>query len=117
MSLVPEQWEFLKDFAKLIIKAEELGFTVSGGELYRTIEQQNIYVKDGRSTTYRSKHLRRLAIDLYFFIREKNGKLKLTWDKNILQPLGDFWESLSPKNSWGGNWNSFKDVPHFERRA
>ena len=28
-----------------------------------------------------------------------------------------FWESLNQKNSWGGNWASFKDVPHFERRT
>jgi hypothetical protein len=34
-----------------------------------------------------------------------------------LKPVGEFWESLDTKNSWGGNWNSFKDVPHFERRA
>jgi hypothetical protein len=24
---------------------------------------------------------------------------------------------LNSKNSWGGNWKSFKDIPHFERRV
>jgi hypothetical protein len=31
--------------------------------------------------------------------------------------VGDHWESLDPKNSRGGNWKSFKDLPHFERRV
>jgi hypothetical protein len=39
------------------------------------------------------------------------------YDKAVLQPLGDYWEGLNKKNSWGGNWNTFKDVPHFERRV
>jgi len=112
MSLVTEQAAFLLDAAKLIQKATELGFTVTGGELARTPEQQAIYVKTGRSKTMNSIHLKRCAIDLNFF---KDGKL--VYDIPTLKPVGDFWESLNPKNSWGGNWKSFKDVPHFERRV
>jgi len=40
----------------------------------------------------------------------------LTYDIAVLRPLGEYWQSLHPKNSWGGFWKSFKDVPHFERR-
>lgn len=112
MSLSEQQAIFLKHACKLIEHATSLGFMVTGGELYRTAEQQQIYVKTGRSKTMESYHLRRLAIDLNFF---KDGQL--IYDKKVLQPLGDFWESLDTKNSWGGNWNSFKDIPHFERRA
>lgn len=112
MSLVNEQAAFLLDAARLIQKATETGWTVTGGELYRTAEQQEIYVKSGRSKTMNSNHLKRLAIDLNFF---KDGKL--IYDQNALQSIGNYWESLSPKNSWGGNWDSFKDTPHFERRA
>ena len=57
-----------------------------------------------------SIHLKRCAIDLNFF---KDGKL--TYDIPTLKPVGDYWESLHPKNQWGGNWKSFKDVPHFQR--
>ena len=110
MSLVKEQAAFLKDVVKLLAKAEELGFVVTGGELYRTPEQQQIYVKTGRSKTMNSIHLKRCAIDLNFF---KDGKL--TYDARLLQPLGDYWESLDARNQWGGNWKSFKDVPHFQR--
>lgn len=112
MSLVQEQQLFLLDAVRLIAYATKLGFCVTGGELYRTTEQQEIYVKTGRSKTMDSKHLKRCAIDLNFF---KYGKL--VYDKTLLQPVGDYWESLNKKNSWGGNWNNFKDVPHFERRV
>lgn len=111
MSLVLEQAKFLKDVVKLLQKCEELGFTVTAGELYRTPEQQQIYVSSGRSKTMKSNHLRRCAIDLNFF---KNGDL--VYDTNVLKPLGDYWKSLDPKNDWGGFWLSFKDVPHFERK-
>lgn len=111
MSLVTEQAKFLKDVCKLLAKAEEMKLVVTAGELYRTTEQQQIYVKTGRSKTMNSNHLRRCAIDLNFFV---DGKL--TYDISILTPLGLYWKSLDPKNDWGGFWRSFKDVPHFERR-
>ena len=68
MSLVTEQAAFLLDVCKLIQFATERGFTVTGGELYRTLEQQQIYIKTGRSKTMNSMHLKRCAIDLNFFI-------------------------------------------------
>ena len=109
MSLVAEQAAFLQDVCKLVAFATERGYVVTGGELYRTAEQQQIYVKTGRSKTMDSRHLQRLAIDLNFF---KGGQL--TYDT---AELGKFWEGLSPKNSAGMFWRSFKDAPHFERRA
>lgn len=109
MSMVQEQAAFLLDVAKLVQYATEQGLLVTGGELYRTAEQQQIYVKTGRSKTMKSEHLKRLAIDLNFF---KDGKL--TYD---VPEVGRYWESLSPKNSAGMFWQSFKDGPHFERRV
>ena len=112
MSLVKEQAAFLLDVARLINKATELGFVVTGGELARTPEQQAIYVKTGRSKTLNSIHLKRCAIDLNFF---KDGQI--IWDKGILAPLGAYWESLHAKNRWGGNFKSLVDCPHFERNV
>ncbi|MFN9193831.1 MAG: M15 family metallopeptidase [Pseudomonadota bacterium] len=112
MSLVPEQAAFLLDVCRLIQYATSQGWTITGGELYRTLEQQQIHVKAGRSKTMNSNHLRRLAIDLNFF---KDGKL--VWDKNTIAPLGSYWETLHPKNRWGGNFRSLVDVPHFERNV
>jgi len=114
MSLVDEQAAFLLDITKLIIKANELGFLVTGKELQRSIAEQKQFVKEKRSKTLKSNHLNCTALDLYFFIKV-DGKNKLTYDIPLLKPLGDFWESLNPKNRWGGNWRNFKDIPHFER--
>ena len=116
MSLVNEQAAFLHDVMKLIQFSTEQAFVVTGGELYRPVEMQEIYVRSGRSKTMNSRHLKRCAIDLNFFLQQ-DGKLQLTYDLVLLKKIGDYWEGLNSKNSWGGNWNSFKDVPHFERRV
>lgn len=116
MSFSDEQWKFLQDVSKLILKAEELGYKLTGGELFRTIEQQKIYVDSGRSKTMKSNHLRRLAIDLNFFIKDSN-KWILTWNIDKIEPLGKYWESLSSNNRWGGHFEFFKDVSHFERNV
>lgn len=110
MSLVAEQAAFLLDVCKLVNYATEQGFTVTGGELARSAEQQAIHVQSGRSRTMNSLHLRRCAIDLNFI---KDGKL--VYDKTVLAPLGRFWESLHKANSWGGNGISLVDTPHFSR--
>ena len=110
MPLANEQAAFLLDVCKLIPYATSLGFMITGGELERRIEMQEIYIKTGRSKTMNSMHLKKCGIDLNFF-----KDTKLVYDIKLLKPIGDYWESLNPKNKWGGNWNSFKDVPHFQR--
>ncbi len=115
-SMIQEQSTFLLHVSELIRKAAELGFMTSGGELFRTPEQQALHVKNGRSTTMNSQHLKRLAVDLNFFKPDASGEPRLTYGIEDLRPLGTYWESLDPANRWGGNWNTFKDTPHFERR-
>ena len=106
MSKVNEQWLFLQDVAKLIIFIADNKLVATGGELWRTAEQQAIYVKKGLSKTMQSKHLERLAIDLNFI---DHGKI-IDCPDNV----GDFWESLCIKNEWGGRWH-FRDLGHFQR--
>ncbi len=113
MSLVNEQDLFLRHVAMLINKVHLMGYQVTGGELWRTPEQQEIYFKNGKSKTLTaSKHLNRLAIDLNFF---KDGKLIVK--RNELFEIGNYWEGLDDKNKWGGNWTSIVDTPHFERQV
>lgn len=118
MSQVAEQAAFLLDFCKLVLFATEQGYVLTGGELHRPPEMQEIYVKTGRSKTMNSMHPLRRAGDLNIF---KSGRLCSAAE---LAPLGRFWEGLSPKNRWGGNFDKdwskadgFVDGPHFERRA
>lgn len=112
MTLSEEQAAFLLDACRLIQYATQFGWRVTGGELARTPEQQEIYFKAGKSKTLASNHLRRLAIDLNF-IRGGN----LVTDPVQLAPLGAYWEGLHPYNRWGGNFKSFTDTPHFERNV
>ncbi len=110
MTLRDDQNQFLSDVAKLIQYTQSHGFTMSGGELFRTEDQQAICVKKGLSKTYKSKHLTRLAIDFNFF---KDGKI--IDDPKTLEPIGRYWESLSDVNVWGGRWKSPEDPYHFQR--
>lgn len=107
MTLGQEQQLFSRDLVKLLTKAFELGYEVRMGEVLRPVEMQELYVRTGRSKTMKSQHLKKLAADLHFF---KNGEGPI-----YPKELGDYWESLSTVNRWGGNWKSFKDQPHFER--
>lgn len=112
MSLGARQEAFSRDFVKLLQRALDLGYQIRLGEVQRPLEMQQLYVKTGRSKTMASNHLDKCAADVFFL---KDGKI--IYGPQLKADLGDFWESLSPKNSWGGNWKSFKDEPHFERRA
>ena len=119
MGLNTKQWEFLKNVGKLIkfienvaeIKEIEDNVTLfcTAGEIYRTEFQQKEYVRLGLSKTLHSYHLKRLAIDLNFFI---DGTL--TYDKEDIEIFGKYWETLNEENKWGGNFKSFEDNAHFE---
>jgi hypothetical protein len=108
MSLRREQSAFARDIVRLLLYADAQGYEYTFGEFERPIEMQKLHVAAGRSQTMNSNHLRRCAADIYFF---RDGKLTFN-----IEDLGRFWESLDPKNRWGGNWKTFKDVPHFERQ-
>lgn len=106
MRLGEHQEAFSRDLVKLISKAHELGYGVRIGEVFRTAEQQAIYVKTGRSKTSNSMHLKKCAADLHF---TRGGQLCYP------EALGRFWESLDPLNQAGMFWKNFKDDPHFQR--
>ena len=112
MKLSDHQFEFLKDLLLLldfIINIKK--YKVTGNELFRPQEMQDIRVAQGLSKAKVSNHLLKCAIDLNIFI---NGKL--TYEKKDLEEIGVFWESLNSLNYWGGFWK-FKDTPHFERNV
>lgn len=109
MTLGEKQEKFSKNVAKLFNFILENGYQIRIGECQRTVEQQKIYFKQGKSKTMNSNHLKKLAIDLFIF---KNGEWFIS--KSQLQKIGDFWESLDKNNRWGGNFISFVDCPHFE---
>jgi hypothetical protein len=109
--LVLHQFDFLKDVARLIDHASSLPYVVTGGELWRPPETQDLYFRQGKSKVrVGGNHGKRLAIDLNIF------NLDGSWSTlEQIRPLGVFWEGLSLYNRWGGNFTTLKDGPHFER--
>ena len=112
MSMVEQQCAFFDDARKLIdwVRAD-LGWLVTSGEFWRPVEMQQIYVRTGRSKTMNSRHLQRMAMDLNFFDKAGNPIVNF----GDLAKVGMKWESMNPKNRWGGNFKNFKDTPHYER--
>jgi len=93
--------------AKLILKAQEMGYLVSLGEAWRPNETALMYQRQGKGIA-KSNHCIRLAIDLNLF---KNNALLTSADQ--YEPLGTWWESQSTPEytcRWGGR---FHDAYHF----
>jgi len=119
MKTSDHQWNFLQDIARLIeFAGKHKCYKLTGGQLERPQILQDIYVKQGKSWTSDSDHLRKLAIDFNIFIDgDYIGNIKIyTLHKDKIDLLGYFWESLSPYNYWGGFWKN-KDTPHFGRKT
>ena len=91
-----KQAEFLTAVAHLLSWAHRQGLKVTGGELYRSVEQQAIYYTKGRSKKRYSRHQDRLAIDLNLII---DGKLA---HKEDYRALGEEWERSG--GLWGGRY-------------
>jgi len=109
--LLENQQAFAFKVAYLIVHAHNLGYQVTLGDAYRdTRLHGEMGVKKGYGNA-KSFHKQRLAIDLNLF---KDGKL--TYEIKDYEPLGKYWESLDPKNEYGGFW-TWKDAPHFQRNT
>lgn len=109
MTLSDHQWEFLQDQSLIVAYAKRRGWKLTGGELHRLPETQEILRKQGASKVSEGQHQKRLAIDLNLFI---DGQYQR--ETEAYRELGEFWESLNPYNRWGGSWGW--DGNHFERR-
>lgn len=100
MSLVQEQVAFLRDVRRFLDHAEQQGLLASGGELARTPSPVSPAAVQ-RIGPLDDLHLRRCAIELTFYA-SKDDDLLPVLDAARLRPLGAHWESLDPRNRWGG---------------
>lgn len=115
MTTSEHQATFLRQIALLVIWADEMGYRVRAGQFHRSDEEQLRLRREGRSHTDRSRHQDRLAADLILDLWDGEHWVYQT-DSPAYKPLGDFWKSLNSLNVWGGDWTSFPDGNHFERR-
>lgn len=101
----------LINVVELALKYSTIDFGISEG--LRSLETQKEYVKRGVSTTMNSRHLTGHAIDVYAYI---GGSAR--WEWPLYQEINRAFEKaaheLKIDITWGGDWNSFRDGPHYE---
>ena len=93
------------------IKNSPLDFSITEG--LRTKERQKELFSAGKSQTMNSRHLTGKAVDIAVLV---DGKI--TWDFSKYQVVADHIKKAAKELKidivWGGDWQSFKDGPHFE---
>ena len=93
----------------LSISPYDFGIT----EGLRTIEKQKEYVKAGKSQTMNSYHLKGKAVDIKVY---KDGEV--TWDLKYYKEIADLVKKIAEhdglKITWGGDWKTLVDGPHFQ---
>jgi len=79
----------------------------------RTVEEQRRLVADGKSRTMNSRHLTGHAVDVVAMI---DGKVSWVFAHyaEISKAFKAAAKSLDIQIAWGGDWESFRDGPHFE---
>jgi len=94
---------------------KQLGIDLLITSSYRSIAEQNKLYAQGRTTPGaivtkakggQSFHNFKVAFDVCPLV---GGKLAWNYD---FKKIGKIWESLD--GEWGGNWVSFKDMPHMQ---
>ena len=94
-------------------------FVVTEG--LRTLERQRQLLAKGASTTLKSRHLTGHAVDLYAWVDlDVDGKVEFVEMTNprLLTQIADAIKVAAGREMvaivWGGDWRTFKDLPHFE---
>ncbi len=102
MTLSDLQWQHLQNVAVLALYAARRGWKLTQGRAKQ-------YPGD-KFHTPTSQHNKALANDLNLFKWVDGGWVYVSSTEHHRE-LGEFWESLSPHNRWGGR---FEDGNHYE---
>ena len=93
------------------IKNSPLDFSITEG--LRTKERQKELFSAGKSQTMNSRHLTGKAVDIAVLVAGA-----ITWDFAKYQIVAGHIKKVAKELNidivWGGDWQSFKDGPHFE---
>jgi len=102
------------DLVKVVehaINISAVDFTVLEG--VRTPERQKLLRDSGASQTLNSRHITGHAVDLCAFV---DGEVR--WDWPLYHKLAKTIKAAAAAEkvalTWGGDWRSFKDGPHWE---
>lgn len=100
------------DLVKIVRKAaESASFVVIEG--LRTAERQAQLFKAGATKTLKSRHLTGHAVDLAVLVGDE-----IRWDWPLYakqaEAVKQAAKQLKIPLEWGGDWETFKDGPHFQ---
>ncbi len=93
------------------IKLTEVDFSVVDG--LRTVEEQRQLVKEGRSKTMNSRHLKGTAVDIYPWVNGKTSHAAAHYAE-IAKAMFAAAANLNIELEWGGEWKTFVDKPHWQ---
>lgn len=91
------------------VSAQKVDYNVIVTEGYRTKERQAELVKMGKSQTQNSYHLRGKAVDVMV-----NDGWKFEDYRNFADVVKATAKERNVKITWGGDWKTLKDGPHFQ---
>jgi peptidoglycan LD-endopeptidase CwlK len=102
------------DLVKVVERAIEItkqDFTVIEG--LRTKKRQEELVKKGASKTMNSRHLTGHAVDITPWV---DGQISWDWKyyNEVAEAMKQAARELNVPIEWGGNWESFRDGPHWQ---
>jgi len=102
------------DLVRVVERAIELtsvDFTVLEG--LRTTKRQKTLVAAGASRTMNSRHITGHAVDLGAYV---DGQVDWSWPlyERIAEAMKLAAKELDVVITWGGDWQTFKDGPHYE---
>lgn len=101
----------LVDVVNRALELSEIDFGISEG--VRSLERQKQLYADGKSRTMNSRHLTGDAVDVYAWI-DGSVSWMFHYYEDIAKAMFKAAEELGTEIEWGGNWESFRDGPHFQ---
>lgn len=102
------------DLIKVVKRAIEItnqDFTVLEG--LRSFARQEELLRKGFSKTMNSRHLTGHAVDIAPWV---NGAISWDWNfyPEVARAMKEAAKELGVDIEWGGNWERFKDGPHWQ---
>jgi len=101
----------LRKVVERAIEITEVDFTVLEGK--RTVARQKELLASGATTTMNSRHLTGHAVDLGAYV---GGEVRWDWPLyyKIETAMKQAAVDVDIPIEWGGDWNTFKDGPHYQ---
>jgi peptidoglycan L-alanyl-D-glutamate endopeptidase CwlK len=101
------------------LQSSPVDFVITEG--LRTLARQRELLRVGASTTMNSRHLTGHAVDLYACVDiDRDGTVEFVEmsSPRLLKQISDAIKAAALAEDvpivWGGDWRTFKDMPHFE---